>query len=56
MIKAEVVVKDNRIWVGNYLILWCPSNSIYMIHRVEPAKNMGTRKHLEHAIKYCLEN
>ncbi|MDV7706700.1 hypothetical protein [Acinetobacter pittii] len=54
MTKAEVIVKGNRLYVGNYLIMhdldgdWC-------VYKVEPAETLGCYKYLEEAIKYCLE-
>ena len=56
MTKAEVIVKGNGIWVGNYLIMQSPVDGEWCVHKVEPAETLGCYKYLEQAIKYCLEH
>lgn len=56
MIKCELIVKDNRIWVGNYLIMVDPCEISWWVYQPEPAKTIENYKRLEQAIKYCLEN
>ena len=56
MIKAEILVKDNRIWIGNYLIMINPCGISWCVYQIEPAKTIENYKRLEQAIKYCMEN
>lgn len=55
MTKAEITVKGNRLWFGNYLIMHSSVDGKWCVYRVEPAETLGCYKYLEQAIKYCLE-
>lgn len=56
MLQAEVIVKGNRLWVGNYLIIQSPVDGKWCVYMVEPARSLDSYKYLESAIQYCLEN